>query len=105
MTINGTTCSRGSNSRLPFALNVTLIKSLYFFLYRSHLCYLREGASKVASKGLFTRREGYTFARVDRASGFKLALVRSKFHRLGNPITRVNFTSFADVFRDACHSL
>ena len=79
MTINGTTCSRGSNSRLPFALNVTLIKSLCFFLYRSQLCNLREGASKVASKGLFTRREGYTFARVTPASGSTLQALLTCF--------------------------
>ena len=85
MTINGTTCSRGPNSRLPFALNVTLIKSLYFFLYRSQLCYLREGASKVASKGLFTRREGYTFAKVTLASGFKLALIYKQISQVGLP--------------------
>ena len=29
----------------------------------------------------------------------------SKIHRWGYPITRVNFTSFADVFRNAWHSL
>ena len=85
MTINGTTCSRGSNLRLPFALNVTLIKSVYFSLYRSQLCYLREGASKVASKGLFTRREGYTFARVTLARGFKLALVYNQISQVGLP--------------------
>ena len=79
MTINGTTCSRGSNSRLLFALNVTLIKSLYFFLYRSQLCYLREGASKVASKGLFTRREGHIFARVTLASGSTLQALLTCF--------------------------
>ena len=43
------------------------------------------------SKGLFTRREGYPLARVTLASGLKL----------GYPVTQVNFTSFADMFRHA----
>ena len=49
-------------------------------------------------RALFTRREGYPCARDTLASGLKLTLV---YKQVTLAITRVNFTSFADVF---CHA-
>ena len=49
----------------------------------------------------FTRREGYPCGRVTLASGLKVALVYKQISQVGYPITRVNFTSFAEVFRHA----
>ena len=52
-------------------------------------------------KGLFTRKEGYPFARVTLASGLKLALVYKQILKVGLLYHPGQLYKIVDVFRHA----
>ena len=70
---------------------------MYLKLVTRWIVYMYNVALNII-KGLFTRKEGYPFARVTLAIGLKLALVYKQISKLGLPYHAGQLYKIADVF-------
>ena len=74
-------------------------RKMYLKLVTRWIVYMYNVALNI--KGLFTRKEGYPFARVTLAIGLKLALVYKQISKLGLPYHAGQLYKIADVFPHA----